>query len=532
MNGRFGFGFALLFTAACGADTFTHPDAAPPGDDGGNNPVNGGATDGGTVDAIPPAGCDGSKLPTQDVCVVNDAAGVFVSASLGTATGDGSRAHPMASLTAGIAAAKKAKRRVYACAETYAEQVQLAEGVHVFGYFACNAGWTIGAAHAVVKAPASPAVTATNIGMPTRIEAVDMVSPDFADKAQTSIALLASGSPGLTITHATLHAGTGGKGDDGTNGIQLTASTTKAGTSTSADGVTGTQFIANVHNYGKTGGTNVCSGETGHDGGPGGNGGYGGVFQSQYFASSWIWNTVAQSTTGGSPAIPTTQTAQGGAQGGYGGSSGAAGASGMDGAQGANGTFTASGYVPLDGTAGTNGSPGQGGGGSGGFAMTYTDYNPGSWQNDYAWGEPGAGGGAGGCPGLAGTQGKGGGASIAVLAVASALTFDAVTIESSAGGAGGNAGLASVPTSGGSGGYGAVHTTGAGGGGAGGLAGVSGNGAGGPSIAIAYQGSKPQLLASTLTPGAGGSGVAQRLGPDGKTIPASSAGSSEATYSF
>src|SRR5947209_13275454 len=115
-----------------------------------------------------------------------------------------------------------------------------------------------------------------------------------------------------------------------------------------------------------SGGTNTCVGEAGHDPGPGGAGGFPGEYQSQFFATSWIWNSVyGMATTAGFPTAPTAQTAQGG-QIGIGGSNGASGANGKDGASGMSfGVITTNGYAPADGTAGVAGSPGQGGGGSG-----------------------------------------------------------------------------------------------------------------------------------------------------------------------
>jgi hypothetical protein len=530
MGFRFCFGFAMLLTA-CGMDSFTPGQGdGGPGDDGGGG-VTGGGEDGGSEAAAPPPGCDITKLPTDDACVIDDAVGIFVSSSLGTATGDGSRAHPMASFAGAITTAKAANKRVYACAETYVEQVQLAEGISVFGYFTCSAGWTVGATHAALKPTASPVATASNIAAATRVEAVDFIAPDFTGQSQSSIALIASGSGGLTIKNATIHAGTGGSGSAGTSGIQLTDSgSAKDGSASWEDGVcTAMYCFINLKLANPAGGTNACVGAPGYAGGAGGSGGTGGEYQAlgSPFAD---WNAITNAAAG-NPVTPTAQTAEGGGVG-LAGSNGAAGANGSNGTSGgAIGVISVTGYTTSDGTGATDGAPGQGGGGSGGVALSNTDYNALSYVGDDGWGEPGPGGGAGGCPGLSGSSGKGGGASIAIVAAQSALTLDTVTIESSSGGAGGNAGAPSEPTVGGSGGVGAHHTYGGGVGGSGGLAGVSGNGGGGPSIAIAYQGTQPTMLASTATPGAGGSGVAVRT-VNGQVIPASPKGVAQASYSF
>jgi hypothetical protein len=500
----------LILTAACG----DHFDSGQPEPDSGtpDNNVGGG-------DAQVPPGCDKSKLPADDICVINDAQGVFVSSSKGSAAGDGTKAHPMLSLEAAITKAQPKGLRVYACAETYAEQIHLQNGVSVFGYFDCS-DWSVSkTAHAKVAAPASPAASASNITTPTRVEAVDIVSPDFTDKSQSSIALFANNAPALTITHATVHAGTGGKGADGTVGIQLNDSGSKNGGDAWKDGVctaSNCTLILSLNTSQTTGGSNACVGEAGHDPGAGGAGGKPGEYQSGFFVNGYIWNVVNNdNTTGGFPTTPTAQTAQGGSVG-VGGSTGAAGTSGKDGVSGSDfGVITSSGYTTSDGTTGTAGQPGQGGGGSGGYnGLTADGYAPASYQNKYAWGEAGAAGGAGGCPGLAGQVGKGGGASIAIVALGGAFTLDTVMVEASKGGDGGMSGAPSAPTAGGSGGHAAVLSPGGGNGGAGGDAGVSGNGGGGPSLGITFDKTKPTMLACTVKQGAGGSGVTKTPASD------------------
>ncbi|HEY1955693.1 MAG TPA: hypothetical protein VGH28_08770 [Polyangiaceae bacterium] len=540
MRTRIGLGFAALFlaTAACSNSIFVGSDAG--GDeDGGVVPVNGGGDASSPVDAAPPPNCDTTKLPTDDKCVVNDAEGIFVSRSMGKAGGNGSQESPLASLDAAITMAKQAGRRVYACAETYPEQVHFADGVSMFGYFVCGSAWTIDTSkHAKVAAPASPAASAANITTLTRVEAIDVYAPDLTTGSQSSIALLATSSPALTFKGATIHAGTGGKGADGTNGVQLTDS----GSAKNGKNARGFDVCNGAigHCLGPVpeslaGGTNACVGEAGHDPGQGGAGGWDGRFLSQ-FSSTYLvyeWAVNGQDSTYGFPSVGTSATTQGGSWG-ISPVNGAAGANGTDGASGGSfGTLSASGYGTADGTAGSDAAPGQGGGGAAGQGMQNSMANANSYENVGAHGESGASGGAGGCPGLAGTSGKGGGASIAVVAIASAFTLDTVTIETSAGGAGGAAGNGSANTKGGTGGAAVQYTVHAANGGDGGIAGVSGNGGGGPSIGIAYQGTAPTQLASKITVGSGGSGVAASTDTgSGKTIPASASGVSVNSYAF
>jgi hypothetical protein len=494
--------FALVFTvAACSADQFHDGDQPDAGDAAPNpNPVGG---DGG---------------------VSGDNA-IYVSSSKGSATGDGTKAHPFASLDAGIAAAKG--RPVYACAETYVEPVHFLNGVSVSGDYDCNAAWTKTTAHARVAPPASPAVFASNITSPTRVEFVDIFASDFTDQSQSSIALLASGSPGLTIANAIIHAGAGGKGADGTNATAPvdSGSAKTGGDAQSAHLCVGTLCPANP---GAAGGTNACTGAQLLPA-PGGAGGSGGEFQRS--SDNLQWGPVSgEPTTAGNPTTVTTLSAGGGGIG-IGGSNGANGINGKDGATHAF-AFGANGFSASDGATGTDGEPGQSGGGAGGVYITSVSGLGNPTGNQFAWSEGGAGGGAGGCGGIAAQPGKGGGASVAIVTINSGFVLDHVTIETSTAGDGGAAGRPSDPTFGGSGGAAGQATKVAGYGGMGGRAGASANGGGGPSIGIAYQGTKPQLLASPITVGTAGHGVALRAFNDGTVIPASPDGTSSQDYAF
>jgi hypothetical protein len=466
--------FVLALTAACSNDTFD----PSKGDAGGDeNTVGGG--DGGTS---PDGGVSGDSA-------------IYVSSSQGSVSGDGTQAHPMKSLDAAIAKAAPGKRAVNACAETYAEQVHFLGGVNVSGDFDCNAGWIKGTSHAKIASAASPAALASNITTATTIDSVDIVAPDFTDQSQSSLGIVVTSSPALTIKNAIIHAGTGGKGANGANAVQQSNSGTINGQDGWAAGkCTGSSCQFTLHIGSPTGGTSSCGG------GPGGTGGDSGYSQSNN--SSWMTvnNEVA---TVGLPTSATSQTNQGGGLASA-GQNGAAGVDGKDGQTGNNfGNIVSGAYVPSDGSAGTDGTPGQGGGGAG--AMPISSIIPATNNlGYYGWGEPGGGGGAGGCAGLAGGAGKGGGASIAIVAIDAGLTLDTVTVESSNGGDGGTAGTSSSTTLPGVAGKPGQYVPSAGNGGPGGGAGVSGNGGGGPSLGIAYNKVKPTLLASKVTPGAGG----------------------------
>ena len=501
--------------------------------------VGGGGDAGKDTGTPPPPGCDVTKLPSEDPCVIVESLGVFVSSSAGTAKGDGSRGKPYGSLTSGIAAAKASGKRVYACAETYIETLTFENGVSLFGSLDCANGWMPGSQRAKLQAPASPAARAHEITLTTRVESVDLYAPDATAPGGSSIALIADMSPGLRFRHVGFHAGNGQKGVDGANGIQLVDSNTKNGSDGTTAGTCGVNLACHTWHDAQPGGANTCAGESGHDGGPGGNSGSGGTFHAPQMIFTWTAGVPVASR--GLPVSASSSTEVGGV---FGSSPAVAGTDGTAGVNGksasAPGALALVGYAPADGTAGTPGQPGQGGGGGSGvglqqlqniYGSTYAPGAPRFSNTGDAWGAPGGGGGAGGCPGLPGKLGGGGGASITIVAIASPFILEDVTLQSGAGGAGGAAGIPSSPTSGGAGGVAYDHAQAGMPGGAGGIAGVSGNGGGGPSFVIAAQGAPPQRLATTAKVGSGGAGVALRtIGT--VTIPASSDGASAETYTF
>jgi hypothetical protein len=496
---------SLLFIA-CGSSPFVagsgDGDAAVPTIEGGAPPP-------------PPPGCDITKLPKEDACVLDESAGIFVSASLGNALGDGTRAKPFASIQAGIDFAKASKRRVYVCAETYKETIAFADGVSVFGDIDCSKGWKPSASRALVAAPSSPAAKAQGLASRTRIEALDIVAPD-AGPSGNSIALVVALSPDFRLVDMRLHGGKAGAGADGANGLQLTDSgSAKNGANAYGDLTCNSNTFFCLGGPMTAGGTNQCMGKsiTPQSGAQGGDPGHKASEYNQNISTYvWNWKSFSSAPNGGN---------------GTGGTIGTDGKSGL-------GYFNVEtlDFAVGDGTAGTDGGAGGGGlGGAGYYTAEPANANnyPG-WQH---WGIAGGAGGAGGCPGLAAAPGKGGGSSVGLVAFSSGITIEASTIESSDAGSGGKSGLPGVPTLGGSGGQGLSGALKGGDGGNGGFSGISGNGSGGHSFAIAANnGMAPTVDAkTTLTFGKAGAGVPKRQ-IDAFLIPASDDGKSGATYAF
>lgn len=97
--------FSLLF-AACSSSPTTN-DGGDGGEPEGSIPINEGGA------------CSIEKSPKDDKCTIDEAYGVFVSDSLGSAMGDGSRTKPLKTIQAGIDLAKSPSKNVYVCAEQY-----------------------------------------------------------------------------------------------------------------------------------------------------------------------------------------------------------------------------------------------------------------------------------------------------------------------------------------------------------------------------------------------------------------------------
>jgi len=456
--------------------------------------------------------------------------GVFVSSSHGRDEASGnSSSEALKTLAAAIQKAKERRQRVLACAETYTESVVLADGVSMFGSFDCSTvdAWRPSNARARVNAPTSPALVATGITQETRLDGFEIAAPSFdleepSDAARSSIGAAIRGATGLTIASSILRAGAGGRGKDGAEGkanAELRSAAQTAGGAAVGPGSSDRcPFLLGCGGEtawgGAGGGTSMCA--TGAAGGPGGRGGDG-----QFLGGGGL---CAATDVRGQPYVATSVTAGGSI--GYcqevnaggprqlvygGGSRGTAGADGPDGANGAW-TFSATReFVPGQGSAGKDGSPGQGGGGGGAasFNKNCAALCPnGPRDPKYQWSGAGGGGGAGGCAGLAGAPGSGGGASIGAIVIDSQLSVIGTRIESAAGGAAGKGSLGSAGLVGADGGNYATDAGYGGSGGNGGAGGLSGHGAPGPSIALAYAGTRPRLEESPLVPGPGGAGQA------------------------
>jgi hypothetical protein len=413
---------------------------------------------------------------------------VFVSPD-GSDGNPGSRALPKRTLAAAVGTALGRGDDVYATAGVYAERLDVANGVDVYGGYAAD--WTrSGTAETRITGDVSPGrvegAVALDVTASTTLQLLTLAPRAATAPATSSYGLRAARSPGLAVDRVVATAGAGTAGVAGATGADgRSASPGVNGISGQCDGFLGSGGGGGASPVGRAGGKGGVGGNPGdNDGGPG----------------------FAGLGSGGGPGGPGGDGGNPGRLGGA-GSSGDWGVRGVDGAGGKHvipfsGVWTSGPGAP--GTPGTDGYGGGGGGGGGGQGGLADD----------GGGNGGGGGGGGGEGGRGGAGGIGGGGSFGILLVDSTGAVVRESVVSAAdGGAGGSGGSGGWPGQGGARGLGATHCTdeiGAGGngglGGVGGLGAHGGGGAGGPSIGLYQVNSSITAAGNTLSFGSGGAG--------------------------
>lgn len=463
---------------------------------GGSPSTTSGSGSSGTGGVAP--GCD----PT-DSTFVSDMCGVFV-ALAGKTGAAGTMTDPLPSLTEGIDAAVKANKYVFACADTFNEQVKIKTGLNLFGGREdCMKGWALKAGGATtISGPVDKiALTIDTPGQVT-LENVDVVAPAGTKVSKSSIAVLVSQAE-ADFKNCNFTSNDAFAGDDG---AMIAYDMQLDGT----PGLSGKAVCAPGNHPGGVAVVKSCGGVM-STGGKGGNGGAPGGAAGGNAADGMVSDAAGVGTHGnGEGALACTPGGQGGP-----------GSKGMDGAGATGiGSISMSGYLGASGLAGGAGKPGVGGGGGGGSkgtlipiitACSITD------PTDY-FGASGGSGGSGGCGGMAGNVGGPGGSSIALLVLAAkSVKFDTVTLTPGKGGAGGMGGSGQLGGAQGAFGIGGDATNGgnlavgcpSGAGGSGGAGGPGGGGQGGHSLGLASK--KGTMLPGMPTypktppqPGAGG----------------------------
>ena len=418
--------------------------------------------------------------------------GIWVSATLGDDANPGTQDAPVKTLQRGVDLAGSGGR-VYACAETYFDGVEIPAGVSLNGGWLCQNGWevatkkqraTIAPVHDVI-----PVVLTAGDGTSILSDLV-VRAADAQTAGGSSIALWAGDDSAAEIRRSLLEAGAGARGDDGKIG----------GSDPAANGVPGLPGAGACTAAIGAGGlapVTTCDGLDASGGGIGGDG-------SDAFANSGGTGTPnLGGGIGGKGEQAAPQCTDG--------TNGAHGPDGEDGiGAAAGGTLTMSAFVGADGVEGKPGAHAQGGGGGG---ASYGGIGCGPFPKG---GAGGGSGGSGGCGGRAGRGGGGGGASIALASRSSGVSLVSVQLVAKKGGVGGNGGSGQTGGNGGLPGKGGEgyasqqpinHGCNGGFGGNGGRGGNGGGGAGGPSIGIAHVvGAAPAQKDVTIEVGQGGEG--------------------------
>lgn len=426
--------------------------------------------------------------PSKNATCVSDGTGVFVNASSGADSNTGTKEAPVKTIGAALTKASSTKPNIFICAGSYAEHVKLSSAANLVGGFAC-ADWSYAPTNAAHVAPtdAGYALDIESVTSAITISDLEFDVQSGTSTAPSSIAAFVNASPQVIMRRASLNAGAGAKGADGSSSAGTTLARGLKGNS--ADGGIG----------GGPEQTCPC---------PDGNtiGGHGGSFAAgQFNGEAGQPDRDAGAPNNGVGGTGGLSTCTGFGAGGNGapGSDGDAGISGVSTA--ALGTLDSNGFHPSNGGDGSAGMRGQGGGGGG--ATT-------------AGGTGGGGGGCGGCGGTFGGGGQGGGASIALALFNSPVTLVGCTLLADAAADGGKGGDGQAGAQGGFAGtdpVGASCNGGIGGnGGNGGNGGAGGGGVGGISVGVVYKGDAPTIDSETQTttktpghggaPGAGGSG--------------------------
>ncbi len=486
-------GVLFLMLGACGAgcyDLFSDSRIVrQEGNDERGGTGGGGGTGGTTV--------SGECIPNQTGDAIEDACGVFVSASKGSDSNAGTmKAQPVATLKKAIALAKG--KPIYACADAakpFSAAITLDGDAQLFGGLDCTS-WKYVAGTKTTWTAAAGEVPLHVTAKGSAVVADFVIEAANATKdGGSSIAIVAEANANVDLSRCEVMAGDGMEGptpeapmgsgmvgmpgDPGLDGCVDT--TTKPG----GNGGALTCEVQSVS--GGLGG----SGTTADDGGPGGDG-----------------KPASGTGKGGTPqsfdGVNTTDC-----------TNGLEGGEGLPGDPGAgatgNGSLSSTGFTGESGKEGaTPGKPGQGGGGGGGAKKCAMPMPP----NNNA-GPSAGGGGSGGCGGSVGKGGGAGGASIAIVSLGATLQLGDVTITTKAGGKGGDGGPGQPGGDGGLGGKAGSNNgdmtsvaCAGGKGGKGGAGGRGGGGRGGPSIGIAFTGDAPDVKTTTITAGKAGDGGA------------------------
>ncbi len=267
----------------------------------------------------------------------------------GKDTDPGTSDKPVATLAKAVQLAAE-KGHIYACTQTFAENLVVTAGLKLYGGPDCNQSWLYsgsGGTPTVIAPAAGIPLVLTSSADGARLRGFQFVAPSGGAPGGSSIAVLATGVTGV-IESSQLLSGDALAGAPGSD-----ASPDANGPT--SDGALGGDACKATSQIAALGSTNLCGDSTGGAGGVGGlsTGGKGGA------------GGPGAGGQGGAGDPGSGWTCASGGDG-YSGADAGKGASGPGGST--LGKLAADGYHGADGGNGESGNPGQGGGGGGGRA--------------------------------------------------------------------------------------------------------------------------------------------------------------------
>ncbi|WP_437765177.1 hypothetical protein WMF27_31355 [Sorangium sp. So ce281] len=453
----------------------------------------------------PASPCDGDPAtsPAKNGC------GVFVSRG-GNDASDGTRGAPVRTLQRAVekASVPGGTRRVYACAEDFAEAVTLPSGVELWGGRDCaTAAWAWGGKGRFTGIAPAPervplVVEAREASMTSAVFGVRLVAADAVRPSGSAIGMIVREGAAVEVVSSEILAGNGADGADGESAPQAWRAPD------GAHGHPGAGGCLADRTEGAPLAMTVCEDGTTSIGGEGGDGDVAAGGDGEQGGPAPEPDSVDNGEGGKGGPVTCTPGENGGA--------GASGAHGVGGGTGVDeplkyGSISAHGWQGFSGRDGKNGEIGQGGGGGGGVGP-----NGKCRAMDPQGGPSGGSGGGGGCGGRGGRGGGYGGGSFGIIALHAHVMVDKTDIVTGDGGRGGNGGTGQDGGKGGpEGPRGAIapeayYACEGGRGGAGGKGGHGGGGLGGVSVAVGRVNSSIHFTESATwgfgAPGAGGFG--------------------------
>lgn len=389
---------------------------------------------------------------------VGDDCGIFVNPNVAAGTGQGTKASPVASISEAIEMLGDT-RRIYVCSVGLSDEVLLPTSVALHGGLDCNQTWRWRLDARTPWTSDPDTVPLKIIGAANVTNLVTGFTIMAADAFQDSGSSIATIIDQATVEFERMDfvAGDASNGTDGAAGTPGAAG---------SNGVNATDTVEGA------GGVSPC-------GSTGGNGGFVSALDPQNVYGDGQEGLPDQNNGGerGTQAPPPIGNCDNGGAGIDRGNTTAFG--GLPGF--GLGAISVNGFVGAASLDGQNGA--NGGGGGGGGAKPH---------------QPGGGGGGGGCGGGKGHAGLYGGSSIAMISLNSTITITDSTFSVGLGGNGGAQGLGGLGGLGGIGGIGDVLGCDGGAGGRGQRGGPGSMGPGGQQFGIAYRGTLPTLVGSTL----------------------------------